>query len=124
MSTCFRFSTHYKKNEIVLEESISVLKLEVRLRANDLDQYKMNLEKAENERDQLKQMLEKFQNSSKSLNDLLESQVIDKFKTGLGYNAATTATPAVESFVNLTDKSGSDKAYHAVPPPLSGTLLI
>ncbi|GJW77416.1 hypothetical protein Tco_0139098 [Tanacetum coccineum] len=98
---CNGFSTHYKKNEIVLEESISVLKLEVRLRANDLDQYKMNLEKAENERDQLKQMLEKFQNSSKSLNDLLESQVIDKFKTGLGYNAATTATPAVEKSENL-----------------------
>ncbi|GKB93045.1 hypothetical protein Tco_0979182 [Tanacetum coccineum] len=55
-----------------------------------------------------------------SLNDLLESQVIDKFKTGLGYN---TATPAVESFVNLTDKSGSDQAYHSVPPPLSGNFI-
>ncbi|GKA88188.1 ribonuclease H-like domain-containing protein, partial [Tanacetum coccineum] len=95
---------HYKKNEAVFEESINVLKLEVRLRDNALNEYKMNLEKAEKERDQLKQTLEKFQNSSKSLNDLLESQVIDKFKTGLGYNAAT---PAVESFVNLTDKSGS-----------------
>ncbi|GJZ47789.1 hypothetical protein Tco_0601621 [Tanacetum coccineum] len=56
-------------------------------------------------RDQLQQTLEKFQNSSKSLNDLLESQVIDKFKTGLGYSAATAASPAVESFVNLSDKS-------------------
>ncbi|GJS33020.1 putative ribonuclease H-like domain-containing protein [Tanacetum coccineum] len=106
---------HYKKNEAVFEESINVLKLEVRLRDNALDEYKMKLEKAEKERDQLKQTLEKFQNSSKSLNDLLESQVIDKFKTGLGYNAAT---PAVESFVNLSDKSGSDKGYHSVPPPV------
>ncbi|GJX86996.1 putative ribonuclease H-like domain-containing protein [Tanacetum coccineum] len=73
----------------------------------------------EKERDKLKQTLEKFQNSSKSLNDLLESQVIDKFKTGLEYNAATTASPAVESFVNLSDKSGSDKGYHSVPPPLT-----
>ncbi|GJS62046.1 zinc finger, CCHC-type containing protein [Tanacetum coccineum] len=97
---------HYKKNEAVFEESINVLKLEVRLRDNALDEYKMKLDKAEKERDQLKQTLEKFQNSSKSLNDLLESQVIDKFKTGLGYNAATHA---VESFVNLSDKSGSDK---------------
>ncbi|GKD02939.1 hypothetical protein Tco_1177913 [Tanacetum coccineum] len=80
-------------------------------------------EKAEKERDQLKQTLEKFQNSSKSLNDLLESQVIDKFKTGLGYSTATTFSPAVESFVNLADKSGSDKAYHAVPPPLSGNFI-
>ncbi|GJY53113.1 ribonuclease H-like domain-containing protein [Tanacetum coccineum] len=56
----------------------------------------------------------------KSLNDLLESQVIDKFKTGLGYNAATFA---VESFVNFSDKSGSDKGYHLVPPPLTGNFI-
>ncbi|GKC15294.1 ribonuclease H-like domain-containing protein [Tanacetum coccineum] len=114
---------HYKKNEAVFEESINVLKLEVRLRDNALDEYKMNLEKAEKERDQLKQTLEKFQNSSKSLNDILESQVIDKFKTGLGYNAATAAPPAVESFVNLSDKSGSDKGYQSIPPPLSGNFI-
>ncbi|GJW69823.1 putative ribonuclease H-like domain-containing protein [Tanacetum coccineum] len=33
---------------------------------------------------------------SESLNNILESQEIDKFKTGLGYDAATAATPAVE----------------------------
>ncbi|GJT57849.1 putative ribonuclease H-like domain-containing protein [Tanacetum coccineum] len=33
---------------------------------------------------------------SKSLNNILESQVIDKFKTGLGYDATTAASPAVE----------------------------
>ncbi|GJY85063.1 ribonuclease H-like domain-containing protein [Tanacetum coccineum] len=76
---------HYKKNEVVFEESINVLKLEVRLRDNALNKYKMNLEKAEKERDQL------------------------------GYDAATTASPAIESFVNLTDKSGSDKGYQLVP---------
>ncbi|GJU27173.1 ribonuclease H-like domain-containing protein [Tanacetum coccineum] len=115
---------HYKKNETwVLEDSINVLKLKVRLRDNALDVYKLNLEKAEAERDQLKQTLEKFQNSSKSLNEILECQVIDKFKKGLGYNAATAASPAVEGFVNLTDKSGSDKAYHAVPPPLTGNFI-
>ncbi|GKA66673.1 hypothetical protein Tco_0766481 [Tanacetum coccineum] len=83
----------------------------------------MKWEKAEKERDQLQQTLEKFQNSSKSLNDLLESQVIDKFKTGLGYSAATAASPTVESFVNLSDKSGSDKGYHLVPPPLTGNFI-
>ncbi|GJU81367.1 ribonuclease H-like domain-containing protein [Tanacetum coccineum] len=114
----------YKKNEVVFEESINVLKLAIRLRDNALDKYKMNLEKVEKERDQLKQTLEKFQNSSKSLNDILESQVTDKFKTGLGYNAATAASPTVESFVNLTDKSGSDKGYQSVPPPLSGNFTV
>ncbi|GJV71561.1 hypothetical protein Tco_1491556 [Tanacetum coccineum] len=114
---------YYKKNETVLEDSINVLKLEVRLRDNALDVYKLNLEKAEAERDQLKQTLEKFQNSSKSLNEILECQVIDKFKKGLGYNAATAASPAVEGFENLIDKSKSDKAYHAVPPPLTGNFI-
>ncbi|GJV86846.1 hypothetical protein Tco_1530784 [Tanacetum coccineum] len=114
---------HYKKNETVLEDSINVLKLEVRLRDNALDVYKLNLEKDEAKRDQLKQTLEKFQILSKSLNEILECQVIDKFKKGLGYNAATAASPAVEGFVNLTDKSGSDKAYHAVSPPLTGNFI-
>ncbi|GJV25601.1 ribonuclease H-like domain-containing protein [Tanacetum coccineum] len=94
---------------------------------------KKKLEKAEKERDELKLTLEKFQNSSKSLNNLLESQVIDKFKTGLGYNAAssTAASPAVESFVNSSEmlenqennKSKSDKGYHAVPPPFTGNFM-
>ncbi|GKC22634.1 hypothetical protein Tco_1024784 [Tanacetum coccineum] len=110
---------HSKKNEAVFEESINVLKLKVRLRDNALVEYKMKWEKAEKERDQLQQTLEKFQNSSKSLNDLLESQVIDKFKTGLGYSAATAASPIVESFLNLSDTAGSDKGYHSVPPPLT-----
>ncbi|GKA51549.1 hypothetical protein Tco_0744745, partial [Tanacetum coccineum] len=65
---------HYKKNEVVFEESINVLNLKVRLRDNALVENKKKLEKAEKERDELKLKLEKFQNSSKSLNNLLESQ--------------------------------------------------
>ncbi|GKG21468.1 hypothetical protein Tco_0384063, partial [Tanacetum coccineum] len=74
-------------------------------------------------RDHLNLTLEKFQNSSKSLNELLESQVNDKFKTELGYNAVSLV---VENFVTSSemlnnDKSRSDKGYHAVPPPLTRT---
>ncbi|GKE55993.1 hypothetical protein Tco_1495178, partial [Tanacetum coccineum] len=103
-----------------------VLNLEVNLSDNALIENKKKLEKAEKERDQLKLTLEKFQNSSKSLNDLLESQVIDKFKTRLGYNATT---PVVESFVNSSemlenDKSRSDKGYDAVPPLLTGNFMV
>ncbi|GKE08465.1 ribonuclease H-like domain-containing protein, partial [Tanacetum coccineum] len=88
-------------------------------------EYKEKLEKAEKERDELKLTLEKFQNSSKSLNNLLESQASDKFKTRLGYNAvsSTAASPVVESFVILSDKFGSDKGYHTVPPPLLGNFI-
>ncbi|GJX36202.1 putative ribonuclease H-like domain-containing protein [Tanacetum coccineum] len=124
---------HYKKNEAVYEESINVLNLEVKLNDNALVENKNKLEKAEKERDELKLTLEKFQNSSKSLNNLLESQVSVKFKTGLGYNAAssTAASSAVESFVNLSkmlenqenNKSKSDKGYHAVPPPYTGNFI-
>ncbi|GJV50310.1 putative ribonuclease H-like domain-containing protein [Tanacetum coccineum] len=73
---------------------------EFKLRDNALVENKNKLEKAEKEIDELKLILEKFQNSSKTLNNLLESQVIDKFKTGLGYNAAasTAASPTVEAF--------------------------
>ncbi|GJR56455.1 hypothetical protein Tco_1406976 [Tanacetum coccineum] len=124
---------HYKKNEAVFEESVNVFNLEVKLRDNALVENKKKLEKAEKERDDLKLTLEKFQNLSKSLNNLLESQVIDKYKTGLGYNAAssTTAFPAVESFVNSSEmlenqecnKFKSDKGYHAVPPPYTGNFI-
>ncbi|GJQ93825.1 putative ribonuclease H-like domain-containing protein [Tanacetum coccineum] len=41
----------------------------------------------------------------------------------LSYKAATAASPAVERFVNLTDKSKSNKGYQSVPPPLSGNFI-
>ncbi|GJQ90217.1 hypothetical protein Tco_0001356 [Tanacetum coccineum] len=119
---------HYKKNEVVFEEGINVLNLEVKLRDNALVENKKKLEKAAKERDELKLTLEKFQNLSKSLNNLLGSQVSVKFKTGLGYNAAS---PAVESFVNSSEmlenqeynKSKSDKGYHAVLLPYTGNFI-
>ncbi|GKA92577.1 ribonuclease H-like domain-containing protein [Tanacetum coccineum] len=51
---------HYKKNEAVFEESINVLKLEVKLRDTTLVENKKKLEKAEKERDELKLTLENF----------------------------------------------------------------
>ncbi|GKG15564.1 hypothetical protein Tco_0357887, partial [Tanacetum coccineum] len=63
----------------------------------------------------------------------MESQVIHKFKTGLGYNAAssTATSPAAKSFVNSSEmlenqennKSKSDKGYRAVPPPYTGNFI-
>ncbi|GJR91056.1 putative ribonuclease H-like domain-containing protein [Tanacetum coccineum] len=68
-----------------------------------------------------------------SLSSDYKNQVIDKFKTGLGYNAtsSTAASPAVESFVNSSkmlenqeyNKSKFDKGYHAVPPPYTGNFI-
>ncbi|GJZ00614.1 ribonuclease H-like domain-containing protein [Tanacetum coccineum] len=124
---------HYKKNEAVFEESINVLKLKVKLRDTALDENKKKLEKAEKERDELKLTLEKFQNSSKSLNSLLDSQISDRFKTGLGYNvvSSTATSPAVESLVSSSkilenqeyNKSKFDKQYHVVPLPYTGNFI-
>ncbi|GKD02517.1 putative ribonuclease H-like domain-containing protein, partial [Tanacetum coccineum] len=124
---------HYKKNVYVFEESINVLKLKVKLRDTALDENKKKLEKAEKERDELKLTLEKFQNSSKSLNSLLDSQISDRFKTGLGYNvvSSTATSPAVESLVSSSkilenqeyNKSKFDKQYHVVPLPYTGNFI-
>ncbi|GJU92171.1 putative ribonuclease H-like domain-containing protein [Tanacetum coccineum] len=53
-----------------------------------------------------------------------------EFKTRLGYNAAssTTASPAVESFVNSSkmlenQEYNKSKGYHAVPPPFTGNFI-
>nr|GEU31448.1 hypothetical protein [Tanacetum cinerariifolium] len=87
---------HYKKNEIIFEEKINILNFKVKLRDNALVENTKKLEKAEKEIDELKLTLEKFQNSSKSLNNLLENQNV---------------------------KSRSDKRYHAVPPPYTGSYI-
>ncbi|GKE17165.1 hypothetical protein Tco_1424742 [Tanacetum coccineum] len=122
-----------EEERLIEELKFFQFRFRVKLRDTALVENKKKLEKAKKERDELKLTLEKFQNSSKSLNNLLESQVIDKFKTGLGYNAAssTAASPAVESFVNSSEmlenqennKSKSDKGYHAVPPPFTGNFM-
>ncbi|GJS74235.1 hypothetical protein Tco_0707076 [Tanacetum coccineum] len=74
----------YKKNEVVFEEGIKILKLDIKLRDNALIEPRKKFEKAEKERDDFKLALEKFGNSSKNLSKLLEIQVSDKFKTGVG----------------------------------------
>ncbi|GJX80607.1 putative ribonuclease H-like domain-containing protein [Tanacetum coccineum] len=62
----------YKKNEVVFEEDIKILKLDIMLRDNALTELRNKFEKAEKERDDLKLTLEKFENSSKNLSKLLE----------------------------------------------------
>ncbi|GJR38501.1 putative ribonuclease H-like domain-containing protein [Tanacetum coccineum] len=76
----------YKKNEVVFEEDIKILKLDIMLRDNALTELRKKFEKAKKERDDLKLTLEKFKKSSKNLSKLLDSQVNDKYKTGKGYH--------------------------------------
>ncbi|GJS61923.1 putative reverse transcriptase domain-containing protein [Tanacetum coccineum] len=107
----------------LLDVTLDTLDVSYDVKLADRRISETNTNRKSKERDQFKKHLRGVSNYSKSLNDLLESQVINKFKTRLRYNAATAASPAVEIFVNLSDKSRSDKGYHSVPPPYTGNFM-
>ncbi|GJW01773.1 ribonuclease H-like domain-containing protein [Tanacetum coccineum] len=109
----------YKKNEVVFEKDIKILKLDIKLKYNALTELRKKFEKAEKEIDDLKLTLEKFENSSKNLSKLLEIQISDKFKTGVGYDSQVVNSQVFDSQVN--DKTG--EGYLAVPPPYTGNLM-
>ncbi|GJS14453.1 hypothetical protein Tco_0408925 [Tanacetum coccineum] len=52
-----------------------------------ITELKRKLELAQKEKDEIQLTIENFENSSKNLNKLLDCQIVDKCKTGLGYNA-------------------------------------
>ncbi|GJU76248.1 hypothetical protein Tco_1273318 [Tanacetum coccineum] len=111
----------YKKNEVVFEEDIKILKLDIKLRDNALTELRKKFEKAEKEKDDLKLTVEKFRNSSKNLRKLLEIQVSDKFKTFEGYDSQVVDSQVFDSQVN--DRYKTSKGYHAVPPPYTGNFM-
>ncbi|GKA27625.1 hypothetical protein Tco_0713793, partial [Tanacetum coccineum] len=76
----------FKKNESVYEEDIKLLKCEVYLRDLDITELKRKLELVTKEKDEVQLTVQKFENSSKSLSELLDRQIMDKCKTGVGYN--------------------------------------
>ncbi|GJT24040.1 hypothetical protein Tco_0893977 [Tanacetum coccineum] len=111
----------YKKNKVIFEEEIKILKLDIKLRDNALTELRKKFEKAEKERDDLKLTLEKFGNSSKNLSKLLEIQVSDKFKTGVGFDSQVVDSQVFDSQEN--DRYKTSKGYHAVPPPYTGNFM-
>ncbi|GJS87229.1 hypothetical protein Tco_0769865 [Tanacetum coccineum] len=90
----------YKKNEVVFEEDIKILKLDIKLRDNALTELRKKFKKAKKERDELKLTLEKFKNSSKNLSKLLDSQVCDKFKTGVRFDSQVVDSQVFDSQEN------------------------
>ncbi|GJR93011.1 ribonuclease H-like domain-containing protein [Tanacetum coccineum] len=111
----------YKKNEVVFEEDIKILKLDIKLRDNALTELRKKFEKAKKERDDLKLTLEKFGNSSKNLSKLLEIQVSDKFKTGVGFDSQVVDSHVFDSQENERYKTSEE--YHVVPPPYIGNFI-
>nr|GEU57234.1 ribonuclease H-like domain, reverse transcriptase, RNA-dependent DNA polymerase [Tanacetum cinerariifolium] len=76
----------FKKNEYVYVEYIKLLKRDIYLRDLDITELKRKLGLATKEKDKVQLTVQNFENSSKSLSKLLDSQILDKCKTGLGYN--------------------------------------
>ncbi|GJZ12769.1 ribonuclease H-like domain-containing protein [Tanacetum coccineum] len=87
------------------------------------------LEIAQKEKDGIQFNVDKFENASKSLNKLIESQIVDNYKKGLGYNAVpppytgnfTPPTPdlsftGLDEFVNkpVVDNRKSDEEVSKV----------
>ncbi|GJR49544.1 hypothetical protein Tco_1400065, partial [Tanacetum coccineum] len=77
----------YKKNKSVYEEDIKVLKREIHLREVAIIELRRKLELAQKQKDEIQLTVENFENSSKNLSKLIDYQIVDKCKTGLGYNA-------------------------------------
>ncbi|GJV75903.1 hypothetical protein Tco_1507487 [Tanacetum coccineum] len=77
----------FKKNESVFEEDIKLLKREIYLKDLNITELKRKLELATKEKYEVQLTIQNFENSSKNLSKLLDKQIMDKCKTGLGYNA-------------------------------------
>ncbi|GJY40662.1 ribonuclease H-like domain-containing protein [Tanacetum coccineum] len=75
-----------KKNESVYEEDIKVLKHEIHLREVAITKLRRKLDLAQKQKDEIQLTVENFENSSNSLSKLIECHIVDKCKTGLGYN--------------------------------------
>ncbi|GJV58603.1 ribonuclease H-like domain-containing protein [Tanacetum coccineum] len=76
----------YKKNESNYEEDFKVLKHKIHLREVTITELRRKLELAQ-KKDEIQLTVENFENSSKNLSKLIDCQIVDKCKTGLGYNA-------------------------------------
>ncbi|GJX45763.1 hypothetical protein Tco_0262439 [Tanacetum coccineum] len=79
----------YKKNEYVYEEYIKVLKREIHLREVAITELRRKLDLAQKQKDEIQLTIENFENSSNSLSKLIDCQIVDKCKTGLGYNVVS-----------------------------------
>ncbi|GJW96767.1 ribonuclease H-like domain-containing protein [Tanacetum coccineum] len=87
----------YKKNESVYVENINALKWDIQVGEITIGELRKKLEIFQEKKDDILFNVDKIENASKILNKIIESQILDNFKKGLGYNA--------------------------VPPPLTGTFM-
>ncbi|GJS49834.1 ribonuclease H-like domain-containing protein [Tanacetum coccineum] len=87
----------YKKNEFVYVEKINGLKWDIQVGEMTIGELRKKLEIVQKEKYGIQYNVDKLENASKSLNKIIESQIVDNYKKGLGYNV--------------------------VPPPLTGNFM-
>ncbi|GJY46978.1 putative ribonuclease H-like domain-containing protein [Tanacetum coccineum] len=97
----------YRKNEVLFSEEVDVLKREVGCKQYEINMLKTEFEKVKQEKDGIGLKIEKFDKASKYLDQLLGSQITDKSKKGLGYNAVPPPHPLIYNTPNKLDLSYS-----------------
>ncbi|GJZ51200.1 ribonuclease H-like domain-containing protein [Tanacetum coccineum] len=106
----------YKKNESVYEEDTKVLKCEIHLREVAITELRRKLELTQKQKDEIQLTVEKLENSSKSLSKLINCQIIDKWKTGLGYNVIPP--PYTRNFMPLKPNFSFSRLEEFVNEPI------
>ncbi|GJS30398.1 hypothetical protein Tco_0491018 [Tanacetum coccineum] len=94
----------YKVNKSIYSQDIKVLKFEIECKDIAIRELKKKLEIDQKEKDGIQFNVNKLENASESLNKLIESQIVDKYKKGLGYNAflpPTTGKLMLQNYLNL-----------------------
>ncbi|GJU40178.1 hypothetical protein Tco_1193135 [Tanacetum coccineum] len=79
----------YKANESIYSQYIKVLNFEIECKDIVVRELKKKPEIAQKEKDGIHFNVNKFENASKCLDKLIDSQIVDNYKKGLGYNAVS-----------------------------------
>ncbi|GJW94178.1 hypothetical protein Tco_0173850 [Tanacetum coccineum] len=95
------------ENEVLFSEEVAVLKREIACKDYEINVVKSEFEKVKQEKEGIEFKIDKFDNASKILNKLLESQITNKSKKGLGYNAVPPPHPLIYNRPNKLDLSYS-----------------
>nr|GEY29187.1 hypothetical protein [Tanacetum cinerariifolium] len=77
----------FKTNESIYSEDIKKLKFEIHCNKITIKELRKKLETIQKENDGIQLTVEKLENASNSLNKLIDSQIVDNYKKGVGYNA-------------------------------------
>ncbi|GKC76937.1 hypothetical protein Tco_1127711 [Tanacetum coccineum] len=98
VSTDSNCSSSYLENVKILKEQNEQLLKDLRTSKEvTITELRRKLELAQKQKDEIQLTVENFENSSESLSKLIDCQIVDKCKTGLGYN--TVPPPYTRNFM-------------------------